>query len=77
MYFLNNSLKTALDNRQQKTVMSYQLSVNSINRVNVLSKEMSKNNSLKTALENRKPKTDNRKPKTENRKRTTGNGYQL
>ncbi|SHG27396.1 hypothetical protein SAMN05444396_10741 [Flavobacterium segetis] len=47
------------DNRERFSVMSYLLSVNSINRVNALSQEMSKNNSLKTALKNRKRTTEN------------------
>ncbi|WP_143151758.1 hypothetical protein [Flavobacterium segetis] len=64
-------------NRQQTTVISYELSVNSINRVNGLSQEQSKNNSLKTALKNRQQRTDNRQQTTENREQKTENGYQL
>ena len=53
--------------------MSYLLSVNSINRVNGLSQEQSKNNSLKTALKNRQQKTENRQQTTENRQQRTDN----
>ncbi|WP_159430948.1 hypothetical protein [Flavobacterium segetis] len=47
--------------------MSYLLSVNIINRVNVLSQQHSKNGIKERTTENRQPKTDNRKRALENR----------
>ena len=65
------------DNRERLSVMSYQLSVNRINRVNGLSQEQYKNGIRGQKTDNRKPKTDNRERTTDDKEPTTENGYQL